>query len=66
MTHGHDLKGGNVGGRGCAGWRGVKGGKWDNCNSIINKIHLKKQPLLNVKSKTLPMTKYFLYPKNIK
>ena len=29
--------GGNVGGRGCAGWRGVKGGKWDNCNSIINK-----------------------------
>ena len=41
MTHGHELKGGNVGGRGCAGWRGIRGGKWDNCNSIINKIYLK-------------------------
>ena len=37
MTHGHELQGGNVGGSGCAGWSGVKGGKWDNCNSIINK-----------------------------
>ena len=37
MTHGHEVKGGNVGGRGCAGWREIKGGKWDNCNSIINK-----------------------------
>ena len=36
MTHGHELKGGNVGGRVCAGWSGVKGGEWDNCNSIIN------------------------------
>ena len=26
MTHGHELKGRNVGGRGCAGWRGIKGG----------------------------------------
>ena len=31
------------------GWEGVfraegnKGGKWDNCNSIINKIYLKKK-----------------------
>ena len=41
MTHGHELKGGNVAGRGCAGWRGIKGEKWDNCNSIINKIILK-------------------------
>ena len=39
-THGHKLKVGNVGGRGCAGQRGVKEGKWDNCNSIINKIHI--------------------------
>ena len=31
-----------MGGRGCAGWSGVKGGKWDNCNSIINKIYFKK------------------------
>ena len=30
-----------MGGRGCAGWSGVKGGKWDNCNSKINKIYLK-------------------------
>ena len=26
MTHGHELKGGNVGGRGWAEWSGVKGG----------------------------------------
>ena len=43
MTHGHELKWGNVGGRGCAGWSGVKGWKWDNCHSIINKI-MKKKP----------------------
>ena len=41
MTHGHELKWGNVGGRGCEGQRGGKGGKWDNYNSIINKIYLK-------------------------
>ena len=41
MTHGHELKGQNVGRRGYAGRRGVKGGKWDNCNSIINKYILK-------------------------
>ena len=41
MTHEHEQKGGNVGGRECAGWSGVKGGKWDNCNSIINKYILK-------------------------
>ena len=30
MTHGHEQKRGNVGGMGCAGWRGIKGGnKWD-------------------------------------
>ena len=26
MTRGHELKGGNVGGRGYAGWRRIKGG----------------------------------------
>ena len=36
MTHGHELYGGNVGERGWAGWSGVRGGEWDNCNSIIN------------------------------
>ena len=29
-----------MGRRGCAGQRGIKGGKWGNCNSIINKIFL--------------------------
>ena len=43
MTHGHELEGGNVGGRGWAGWSGVRGGEWDNCNSIINKYILKKK-----------------------
>ena len=42
MTHGHELKGGNSVGRGCAGQRRIKGGKWDNCNSIINEIYFKK------------------------
>ena len=41
MIHGHELKGGNEGGSGCAGRRGIKGGKWDNCNGIINKIYFK-------------------------
>ena len=39
MTHGQELKRGNVGGRGCAGRREIKEGKW-NCNSIINKIYI--------------------------
>ena len=42
-THRHELKRGNVGERGCAGWRGIKGGNWNNCNSIINKIYFKKE-----------------------
>ena len=34
VTHGHELRWGNVGGRGGAGWRGIKGRKkWDNCNT---------------------------------
>ena len=43
MTHGHELCGGNVGGKG-GGQDGVEwGGKWDNCNSIVNKyIFLKR------------------------
>ena len=40
MTHGHELKE-----KGECEWEGVcreegsEGGKWDNCNSIINKIY---------------------------
>ena len=29
------------------GQDGVKGGKWDNCNSIINKIYFKKECALD-------------------
>ena len=47
MTHGHELKVGNVDVRGYAGWRGIKWGKWDNCNSIISKIDLKKNNFLS-------------------
>ena len=43
MTHGHELKVGNAGGRVCAGWRRIKGGKRDNCNKIINKIYFRKE-----------------------
>ena len=43
MAHGHELRLGNDGRRAGAGWRGIKGRKkWDNCNSIINKIYFKK------------------------
>ena len=42
-THRHELQWGNVGGRGCAGWRGMKGGKWDNWNSIINTIYFEEK-----------------------
>ena len=39
MTHGHELRLGNDGGRRGAEQRGIKRRKkWDNCNSIINKI----------------------------
>ena len=32
-----------MGGRGCAGGRGINGGKWDNCNNIIKKIYFLKR-----------------------
>ena len=42
MTHGHELRWRNDGGRGGIGWREIKGRKkWDDCNSPINKIYLK-------------------------
>ena len=44
-THGHEVMEGDVGVRWYAGWRGIKGRKkWDNCNSIINKIYFKNGP----------------------
>ena len=43
MTHGHELRSGNARGKEGAGWRGIKGRKkWDDYNSIINKIYFKK------------------------
>ena len=49
MTQGHELYGGNVGGRGWAGWSGVGGRKWDNCNSIINKYIKKIRKQRNIR-----------------
>ena len=44
MTHRHDLRWGNDGGRGLQGGGEERRGKiWGNCNSIINKIYLKKK-----------------------
>ena len=50
MTHGHELKWKNAGGSRGTGQRGITGEKWDNCNSTINKIYLKKR-----KKKNQPM-----------
>ena len=47
-THGHEPRRRNMGGRECAGRRGVEGGKWHNCNSIINKIYLKNKKLKKI------------------
>ena len=43
VTHGHELKGGGCGREGVRRVEGIKGVKWDNYNSIINEIYLKKQ-----------------------
>ena len=48
MTHEHELSRdgglGNGAGMGGAGQMGIKGRKkWDNCNSIINKIYFKNK-----------------------
>ena len=43
MTNGHELKGGNAGGKGYAGWRGIQGGGSDKCNNIINIIYFKNK-----------------------
>ena len=52
MTHGHELgEGGMLVGGEIAGWRGIKGRKkWDNCNSIINKIKMKKKKIIKIKN----------------
>ena len=42
-THGHEVSGGGelLEGREKLGGGGQRGKKWDNCNSIINKIYFK-------------------------
>ena len=42
MTHGHELKGGWLEGRGIFRGRAQRGKNWDNCNSIINEIYFLK------------------------
>ena len=51
-THGYELRRENTG-----GWRRIKGRKkWDNCNSIINKIYFKKfKCMLFVLTDTKPL-----------
>ena len=39
MTHGHELKVGGMRVGGGVRGREINGGKWNNCNSIINKIY---------------------------
>ena len=40
MSHGHELRSGNAGGKWGAEWKQAKGRKkWDNCNTTINKIY---------------------------
>ena len=42
MTHGHELRWGNDGGRVGKGHKEIKRRKeWGSCNSIINEIYLK-------------------------
>ena len=59
-----------MGGRGWAGWSGVKGWKWDNCNSIINKyikkIKINKYINKNNNKKTPKTEKYYLYCPHVK
>ena len=49
-THGHELKRGNAGCWGIQDGGEIKGRKnWANCNSIINKIYLKKTTTTYIK-----------------
>ena len=41
VTHGHELRGSGAGEKGVQGRGNKERVKWDNCNSIINKIQLK-------------------------
>ena len=43
VTRGHELRGETAGGKAYTRQREQRENKWDNCNSIINKIYLKKK-----------------------
>ena len=45
--YGLKIKGGGKWGEGVCRQRGIKRGKWDNCNSIINKIYQRKEKQTN-------------------
>ena len=49
-----------MGGRAWAGWSGVKGRKWDNCNSIINKYVKKNKIKKKKRNKTVRENKYHM------
>ena len=52
MIHGHELRGWECWWEVGAEWRGIKGRKkWDNFNSIINKIYLKINKNLSYRQK---------------
>ena len=40
------TKEGTAGEKGDTGWGGQRGKNWDNCNSLTNKIYLKKREML--------------------
>ena len=49
-TNGHKLRVGRCWNKKDIEWSGVKGRKkWDNCNSIINKIYLKRKRMKQTK-----------------
>ena len=50
MTHRHELRGQGLWVRECAGQRGIKGRKWENCNSIINKIYIFKKVMFAMRT----------------
>ena len=73
VTHGHELRGRMLEGMGVLGRGGQKGEKWENFNSIINKIYLIKKEnshiILNKEAVWVSsnsrggMGIYFYYPK---
>ena len=51
LIHGHELRRGVAGGNGVSGGTGQRRKNWDNSNSIINKMFLKKNQLMLIPTK---------------